>query len=72
MGPQETNLVFDIWTGNATDNGKRSPIHEVFAQKYRSRNRPGSDAFQVCFYIKNIIKKLKEKLPGDHHQPFLF
>ena len=54
MGPQETNLVFDIWTGNATDNGKRSPIHEVFAQKYKSRNRPGSDAFQVWFKLYEV------------------
>ena len=47
MGPQETNLVFDIWTGNSSEQGRHSPVHNIFAEKYKPRTKFGNEAYQV-------------------------
>ena len=34
MGIEETNILFDIWTGNAS----YAPIHHTMAEKYKPRD----------------------------------
>ena len=47
MGPQETNLLFDIWMGNSSEQGRHSPVHAIFAEKYKPRISYSGEEYQV-------------------------
>ena len=56
MGPQETNLLFDIWMGNSSEQGRHSPVHAIFAEKYKPRVSYTGEVYQVWVLPIPILK----------------
>ena len=54
MGIEETNILFDIWTGNAS----YAPIHHTMAEKYKPRDHKKHKVChfeQVTFNINKAV-----------------